>query len=270
MFGNFNRAIESARGKWVTILNDDDLLDANYLELMFQTLDGDESVDGLVCHKRFFDQRPGADQARPGDAAPQFHSRRINFASARRMLFGGKGSLGRFARHAGRRLQFEYSFRGQVTRRIHPGKLFWGAILGNGAGFIFRRDKAIELGGFQPEEFPSADYWFFARFAKRYHLRQHRAVAASVRKAENETAKLETVRAAFRNAFALQKALAGREVPAWWMRLAPLIMARDRVDFRDQWAAELPRVEVEKELQISLPKERPRLLYALQTVLRGF
>ena len=254
----------------MTILNDDDLLDANYLELMFQTLDSDGSVDGLVCHKRFFDQRPGADQARPADSAPQCQSRRINFAAALRMLFSGRGSVRRFGWNAVNRLQFEYSFWGQLTRRIRPRKLFWGAILGNGAGFIFRRHKAIELGGFQPEEFPSADYWFFARFAKRYHLRQHRAMAASVRKAENETAKIETVRAAFRHAFALQKALAATEVPAWWMRFAPLIMARDRVSFKEQWAAELPRAEVEEQLRISLPEDRPRLLYTVRTVLRGF
>jgi glycosyltransferase involved in cell wall biosynthesis len=269
MFGNWNRCIEQSRGEWLTILNDDDLLDPNFLTLMFRDLDRDPTIDGIVCHKRFFDQREGSAEATPSEAAPQFQSRRINFRSAFRMLIGRHGSRAGFFKSAGYRLVFECKFGGQMSRRIKPAKFFWGAILGNGGGFLFRRDKAIAIGGFYPEEFPSSDYWFYARFSSLYHLRQHRVVAASIRKAENETAKLETVRAAFRSAFALQKALCKSAVPGWWMRFAPLIMARDREDFRDGWNAELAPAEIEKELGIRLPRHRPRLLYTIQLLLRG-
>lgn len=269
MFGNWNRCIERSRGEWLTILNDDDLLDPNFLTLMFEELDRDASIDGIVCHKRFFDQREGSAEATPSEAAPQFQSRRINFRSAFRMLIGWRGSRTSFFKSAWYRLVFECKFRGQMSRRIRPAKLFWGAVLGNGGGFLFRRERAVAIGGYYSEEFPSSDYWFYARFSSLYHLRQHRVVAASIRKAENETAKLDTVRAAFRSAFALQKALSKSEVPGWWMRFAPLIMARDREDFRDGWNAELAPAEIEKELGIRLPRERPRLLYTIQLLLRG-
>jgi GT2 family glycosyltransferase len=51
-WGNFNRCIQMARGQWLTFLQDDDLLDSNYLQLMFASIDEDPSIDGIVCRKR--------------------------------------------------------------------------------------------------------------------------------------------------------------------------------------------------------------------------
>ena len=59
MFGNWNRSILLARGEWMTILNDDDLLDDNYLAIIFSVLDRNVAIDGLATQKRLLDQRPG-------------------------------------------------------------------------------------------------------------------------------------------------------------------------------------------------------------------
>jgi glycosyltransferase involved in cell wall biosynthesis len=270
MFGNWNRCIEQSRGEWLTILNDDDLLDPNFLTLMFAEIERHPQTDGVVCQKRTFDQRAGSARQTVEEGAAQHLKRGVNLGSAMRMLIGRQGSRREFAKRAVQRFTFEYTYLGQLSRRVRPKNLFWGALLGNGAGFLFRRERAIALGGYYPEEFPSSDYWFYARFAKRYHLRQHRACAASVRQAENETAKPETVRSALQMGYALQKALAREDVPSWWLRLSPLILAWHRACFRQDWGAELGDSEFERLLQVRAVKERPRTLLALRILLRGF
>jgi GT2 family glycosyltransferase len=269
MFGNFNRAVELARSEWLTILNDDDLLDPDFLSLAFAELDRQPDADGLVCRKRFFDQRGSSAPGALPPAAPQQAARGGTLRSAARMLQNPE-TRGQFAAAIAHRLRFEWAYSARLSRRIRPNQLFWGAILGNGGGFIFRRRCVLELGGFQPEEFPSSDYWLFARFAARFHLRQHRAVAASIRKADNETAKPDTVRAAFRSASALQAVLTKEHAPKWWRRVAPYVMARDRLDFIQLWRAELSEKEVEQLIGSRLPAPRPRLLRLLQLFYRGF
>jgi glycosyltransferase involved in cell wall biosynthesis len=57
MYGNHNICLLAARGEWVTILHDDDLLDPDFLSTMFKELRARPDTDGLVCRKRFLDQR---------------------------------------------------------------------------------------------------------------------------------------------------------------------------------------------------------------------
>ncbi|HZG09357.1 MAG TPA: glycosyltransferase family 2 protein [Allosphingosinicella sp.] len=270
LFPNHNRAIELARGEWVSILNDDDLLDPNFLTLMFAEIERHPQADGMICHKRIFDQRAGSTTQVVAKGAAQHLKRGINIASALRLLAGKQASRREFLNRAVDRFTFEYMYLGRLSRRVRPKTLFWGAVIGNCAGFLFRRDKALAVGGFYPEEFPSSDYWFFTRFAKRHHLRQHRAFAASMRKAENETAKPETVRSALQMGYALQKALAKGDVPHWWLRLSPLILAWHRGHFRRDWGAELGDREFENLLQVRSVKERPGTIIALRILLRAF
>lgn len=239
MFGNFNRAIQLARGEWLTILNDDDLLEPDCLKLLMAELLR-TGADGIVPHKTFFDQREK------------------------------KNPPASLLRRTAKRLLIEQAFLGAVSRRIRPRKLFWGAMLGNGAGFLFRRTGAIDLGGFDPDEFPSSDYWLYKRFAERFHLRQHRAVLAKVRKAENETARPSSVKAGLQQGFRLQQSLLGSSVPRWYRHLLPMIAARHRAEFHDFWGTDVPKQEVEKALRIRLAKDRPLLLWSLRFLLRGF
>ncbi len=48
MTGNWNRGIELARGEWLTILHDDDLLYPNFLKEMFEIIDN-KDLDLLTC-----------------------------------------------------------------------------------------------------------------------------------------------------------------------------------------------------------------------------
>lgn len=266
IYHNFNRIVRYSRGEWLTILNDDDLLDSNYLQLMFAELDKNPQIDGLTCQRRILDQRDGLipDQGKPG----QFLTRRINVAHALSML-RSVGSRRRFVKAAVDRIIFEAMFYKGLTRPIPAHKFFWGSILGTGCGFIYRRKCALEIGGFYQDETPSSDYWFYVRFAKLNHLRQHRGMAATTRIAENETARRSNVLLSFRNAYAIQRALAHEDVPAWWLRLSPLVLAWHRTYFRDDWRIELTEAEIAEATQVQVGRDRPKLLFALRLMLRG-
>lgn len=239
MFGNFNRCVEVARGDWLTIINDDDFLEPAFLTVMLQAVCGGERVDGIVCRKAFVDERENA------------------------------GRVG-VAKRIERRLLLEWAFLGRSMRRIRPGKFFWGAVLGNGAGFLFRRELALAMGGFYPEEFPASDYWFFARFSKVHGLWQHRATLARVRIAENETAKPDTVKSGLRWGSKLQTALIGTDVPRWYRLILPTLLARHLAEFQQFWRSDVSKEEMEGVLGMKLPRDRRAPLRIVQLILRGF
>lgn len=239
MFGNFNRCIELARGPWLTIINDDDLLDAPFLSTMLAEIGARPGMNGIICRKAFVDERENAGQV---------------------------GAVKRIER----RLLLEWNFLGRTVRRIRPGTFFWGAVLGNGAGFVFRRKLALEMGGFYPEEFPASDYWFFARFSALHGLWQHRAALARVRIAENETAKAETVKSGMLWGSRLQTALVGTAVPRWYRLIHPTLLARHLAEFQQFWRSKVTKAEMEEVLGIALPADRRILLRVVQLALRGF
>lgn len=268
MFGNFNRSLELARGEWVTILNDDDLLDPDCIQMLYDETVRHPSTDAIICEKRILDQRVGvADPevrtSRP--AAPKMST--STFAS---MIFGASGGWRELSRRLIDRAAFEFKYLGRRSRRIRPRLFFWGSMLGNGAGYVFKRKAALSLGGFYPEDFPGADLYQFARFAGAFHLRQHRSPAATFRLAENESFKLETMLKGMEQALRLQRLMAGDEVPAWWLRLSPLVMAFHLNYNRNFLRAELPQPMVESRLGIAIPDDKPRLLMAIRYLLRGY
>lgn len=197
MFGNWNRAIEKAETRWVTLLNDDDLLSPDFLSRMDATFDLRTATFGLACQKTSFDERKGQ--------TPE---------GARR---------GRAARDA----VLDFARYGLSDRRkVRPRNLFWDCIVGNGLGFLFERDKAVAMGGYQPEDFPSADYFFATRYAARFGLSQSRAWLASVRIDENETLKVSTLEATVRQNARLRSLILDADAaPAAWRRWSPWIVA---------------------------------------------
>lgn len=48
MTGNWNRGIDLARGKWITILHDDDILSEDFLEKMFCVINQNDKIDLLT------------------------------------------------------------------------------------------------------------------------------------------------------------------------------------------------------------------------------
>ena len=55
MFNNWNRCIDLARGKWITILNDDDMLMKNFVEVVMRY----SSLGGLLCSDFYYTKSEG-------------------------------------------------------------------------------------------------------------------------------------------------------------------------------------------------------------------
>jgi glycosyltransferase involved in cell wall biosynthesis len=241
MFGNWNRCIELGRGEWHTLLNDDDLLDADFTRVMFEALDGNSSIDALICRKRVLDERPGR-ATQPG---------------------GGP-------RRIAQRAWLEARFGGRATRRISARLLFWGGVIGNTVGLIARKRDLLEIGGYQPSEYPTADWYLQVRLAvqRRFHL--HRAMLSSIRIGVNESMVPGMWKGFFRNGHRMHLMLAGTQVPNWWRHLSPPLLEIYRKDARDGLGQELSRDEVNRELGVQL-RAIPRLAFSgLRLILRGF
>lgn len=238
MFPNHNRCVAEARSEWITILHDDDLLDSDWARRMFAQLCSDPRIDGLVCRKRVVDER----------AVPFRHSR-----------------LGRVARKAQSLAQFGL----KPTRVIDARKLFWGCVTGNTVGFVCRTSHIRALGGFYPEEHPSSDYWFYARFAARYRLAETKGTHASICGGVNSLQAPETQISALKMGYRLQQALAGSLLPAYFARLIPALMSRQIAVTSRFWESEL--VERDVHAQLGVPKSAvpATILHLARAALRG-
>ena len=196
MFGNWNRSIELSSSEWITILNDDDLLAPRFLQRMDDAFDLATASAGLLCQKTAFDVRIGQTPA---------------VAARKRWLRDALLDLMRF--------------RGADRRTLEAKTFFWDCVTGNGLGFLFRRTKAIELGGYQPEDYPSADYFFFARYAARFGLVQVASRLAFVRIEDNATLRTETLEATIRQNHKLRGLLLNGWAPQSWSRWSSWIVA---------------------------------------------
>ncbi len=189
LFGNWNRSLSLARGEWVTILNDDDLLDPTFVATMRRTLSADPAIDAVACSLRFLDQRSGA-----GDpAAP------LSRAEKLRNLF--RFGLGR-------------------TRRLRPAQMFFGSLAGSGLGLVVRTKVIRALGGYRAADYPSADYFFMTRLARYHRFVQLRAPLAISRVDTNVSSRPETQLGFLRCQARLQDALLDSGItPRWWRHI---------------------------------------------------
>lgn len=132
LFGTMNRCIELARGKWVAFLHDDDLLKPYYVRLIHSMLKKNSDVGAITATVDYF-----------GDS---FVQRPIKSYPGRVWL---------------KRLYQKY-----WVGKLMPITWLDGALTGSNhfgppsCGTVFNRDIALELGGFNEADYPSAD-WFF-------------------------------------------------------------------------------------------------------------
>lgn len=226
MFGNWNRCIELAQTPWLTILNDDDLLRPTFLERSFQALDRFPQADGIVCKKGIFDRRT------------------VRSASPPRLL------LDRIV-NALRLLLHKASFQKGVLT-VDPRRLFFGNVLGNGAGFLFRRDAALNLGGYDAEEWPSADFLFYVRMALGGRLLWLDEKLAYVGLGDNESMAPEVLRRFVTQLHEVRIQMIGTIVPSDWQRMLPLIAANHILATELAWGVRLDAADIGRELDMTL------------------
>ena len=237
MFGNWNRCIELCETEWLTILNDDDILRSAFLNKCFGVIDEVDEVDGIVCRKGTKDRR--------SDFLP------IAEPPRRRIRATIDAALRRFA------------FRNGAIK-ISPKHLFFGNCLGNGAGFLFRRSAAIQLGGYDADESPSADFLFYIRMSIYGNLLLIDDELADVGIGDNESMNPDVLLKFISQLHEARLKMAGNVIPSGWEGMAPAIAAIHVLNTERLWGVNLDNSLVESELGIKLPPPNPRKIRFMQ------
>lgn len=146
MFGNWNRGIELAQAKWVTLLHDDDWLSPVFLSTITPLLQ--ESVVMAACDVDVGtgDYLETTLRARPPG--------RVDRLTIDDLVFGN----------------------------VSPAP-----------GIVFRRDVMRDVGGFDPDLYPCADYEAYVRCARRGQVLRARQTLAYYRTSDSATFKGDTL-----------------------------------------------------------------------------
>lgn len=157
MFGNWNRCLLLARTKWITILNDDDMLLPSFLQ----------QLEVLI------------------DNAPK------NWAYVQL----GYGVLDERVSDDLEKVSFSYTAKREVAvREVKLADLLACNTRAGSLAMVFDRQYAISVGGFDAEEYPTSDYRFAARLlANGRKAWENRSPAALYRVLQNESLKPEVM-----------------------------------------------------------------------------
>ncbi|UVI40861.1 glycosyltransferase family 2 protein [Qipengyuania spongiae] len=236
MFGNWNRCIQLSETPWLTILNDDDLLRPQFLKRSLLLTDRLPKADGVICRKGTKDRRAFP----PITTQPGFRQR-LNGAIGK--------ALGGMA------------FRKGVLK-VDARRLFFGNFIGNGAGFLFRKETAIKLGGYDPKEWPAADFFFYVRMVLEGELFLLDEELADVGLGDNESLSPEVLSHFVEQLHHIRMKLAGNAVPARWSAMAPQLAANHILYAARAWGVRLdPGVIGEALGGLNLPPPNPRREY---------
>ncbi len=234
MFGNWNRSIMLAETPWVTILNDDDLLHETYLQHSLAALNRLSEADGIVCRKGVRDRRAVVPDIKASSPQPLW--------------------LGLARAIAQRVHKLPYS---DGVLKVTVKRQFFGNLLGNGLGFLFRRDTAVRLGGYDPDDFPSADFLFYLRMADDGALYLLDEVLADVGIGDNESIAPGILQRFVTQVHEVREHLAGNAVPRSWMKMAPML-ASNHVRLTELgWGEKLDPDALSEELGFPLPPPSP-------------
>lgn len=137
MFGNWNRCIEIARGKYISILNDDDLLNEDFIEKSLKLLTKEPSATAVAAAFSKLHNARLIEVFQHNDWLKQID----------RKLFWQSGA---------RKLDFDAMI---VGNRI-PGTL----------GVLALKSAYVSLGGFNAAMYPASDYVFWLLFIRNFEL----------------------------------------------------------------------------------------------------
>lgn len=130
MFGNWNRCLELANGKYVTILSDDDVLKPNFIQYTMSHVSGREFVAVNVTH------------------------------FGRMLASSNKTSaIKNIMKIIRNRVWYKWG-----ERRVRLADIMIGNPVAGILGVLLSKDASIELGGFNENYWPSADYLFISKY----------------------------------------------------------------------------------------------------------
>lgn len=240
VFRNWNRCLNLARGEWVSILNDDDLLKPTFLREMMREINDAVHVDAMICRAELLDQR--TKEVRTEEKVTTVHARII---SALR-------------------------FKGRERIRLTPKRLFWANIAGSSLGSLYRREVVTQLGGFDPEEAPIADYVLNVRLATRGRFLQTHRQLAKVRLQVNETMNPDTLKGVLVRNFQLRSRLVAEGlVPIRWSHWLRPLLAHELGASMAHWHQAPSGQDVARILKIEPPNAKARWMYLTRILYGG-
>lgn len=243
MFANWNRGPALAGSRWITILNDDDLLAPSFLADAVGAAER-HTVPALKMRVRSFDSRRNRDES---DAAISIDQ-------------GG-----------GNPFRDLMKFRGRSTWRVGIADLFWGNELGNSLGFLVERTLFRQLGGFVEADMPTADYTLYARLVLRASAIQLDKVGAFLRIEENLSMRPDTLENVVRQDHRLREAMIRKGVvPAHWRRHLPLLLAEQVALVGSVWGVALDHRRIAASLDLECVRYNAIRLKLLRLRHRGF
>lgn len=142
MFGNWNRCIELARGKWISILNDDDELNPLFIENMIPVIQRNQQSGCIVCNIISNDMRKSEDKIEV-----------LHTPKWKNIIKKLMPDL--------------YKYNGNYISTSH---LFFKNQINGSLGVLFEREKAINLGGFHEDYYPISDWQFWFRWAENMEI----------------------------------------------------------------------------------------------------
>lgn len=195
MFGNWNRCVALARGAWLTILNDDDLLDVGFLREAIAVVAARPGAALVAARSRVLDERVDN-----GSNLQQRLTERVRARRATKV----EGRIDRLGA------------RDYFLNNPHQGSL----------GILFRRDAAMALDGFAVDAYPSADYFLFATFQQRYPAYLLHRTLSSYRVLANESRNAVVAERWVAQGLELRRNLAGQlSAPRWLLELYSRLLA---------------------------------------------
>lgn len=160
LVGNWNRIYELAKGTWVVMLHDDDLLFNDYIEIMFSKVIPKLKEENIAIQPTWVKQ---------GGENIAIHKISRN-------------------KHTMKAL------------KIAENDFYWGNLVGAPIGFCIKKDIMIKFGGFSYDNYPNIDRLFFLRYSIKFPLyRLYGYPLAIYRICENSCCHIETLRQSIRN-----------------------------------------------------------------------
>lgn len=129
MFGNWNKCLRRAKGKYISILNDDDLLDYNFVENVIKDIDGSKML--IYDHK-------------------------LITKDAKQRKLGGR--LRSIIENLDLKKKKKIFLSDLIFRNPSNGSL----------GVVFKRSNAILIGGYKKNFYPCSDYNFNYKYITKY------------------------------------------------------------------------------------------------------
>lgn len=160
LFNNWNRCFQLARGDWVALLHDDDLLKPGYVNAMLAQLRRRPRAGAIMANFEVLDQREPAGRVNAPGAAPSDGVSKARLTRIR----------------PGQSIVFNRNVYGAPT-----------------CGSVFRRESVLAAGGFD-DDCPSADWFFTFRFNHDHMVFRTEEPLGYYRVAQNMSLKPDTLR----------------------------------------------------------------------------